>query len=224
MTRFVLIPGAGGAAWYWHRVVPLLEAAGHEAIAVDLPADDPEAGLAKYTELVLAAIGDDKHTIVVAQSLGGFTGAMVAARTAVAGLVFVNAMIPIPGETPGAWGKAVGSTAARVAKAKHEGYSEEFDDATYFFHDVDEELVAEAAKHDREQSETIWEERADFPAWPKIPIRSIASADDRLFPFALQKRIAADRLGIEVEVVPGGHLAALSDPDELVEALMAPMP
>jgi hypothetical protein len=21
---FVLIPGAGGAAWYWHRVVPLL--------------------------------------------------------------------------------------------------------------------------------------------------------------------------------------------------------
>jgi len=34
---FVLIPGAGGAAWYWHRVVPLLQEAGHEAIAVDLP-------------------------------------------------------------------------------------------------------------------------------------------------------------------------------------------
>ncbi len=33
---FVLIPGAGGAAWYWHRVVPLLQEAGHEAIAVDL--------------------------------------------------------------------------------------------------------------------------------------------------------------------------------------------
>jgi pimeloyl-ACP methyl ester carboxylesterase len=42
---FVLIPGAGGAAWYWHRVVPLLQAAGHDAIAVDLPADDPAAGL-----------------------------------------------------------------------------------------------------------------------------------------------------------------------------------
>jgi hypothetical protein len=32
----VLIPGAGGTAWYWHRVVPLLRAAGHEATAVDL--------------------------------------------------------------------------------------------------------------------------------------------------------------------------------------------
>ena len=39
----LLIPGAGGSAWYWHRVVPLLEQAGLAVIAVDLPADDPEA-------------------------------------------------------------------------------------------------------------------------------------------------------------------------------------
>ena len=29
MSAYVLIPGAGGDAWYWHRVVPLLQAAGH---------------------------------------------------------------------------------------------------------------------------------------------------------------------------------------------------
>ena len=45
MANFVLIPGAGGAAWYWHRIVPLLEAAGHGVIAVDLPGDDEKAGL-----------------------------------------------------------------------------------------------------------------------------------------------------------------------------------
>jgi len=45
MASFILIPGAGGSAFYWHRVVPLLEAAGHEAIAVDLPGDDERAGL-----------------------------------------------------------------------------------------------------------------------------------------------------------------------------------
>jgi hypothetical protein len=38
MSMFVLIPGAGGVAWYWHLVVPLQERAGHDAIAVDLRA------------------------------------------------------------------------------------------------------------------------------------------------------------------------------------------
>jgi hypothetical protein len=38
---FALIPGAGGAAWYWHRVVPLLRMAGPEAVAAHLPGDDP---------------------------------------------------------------------------------------------------------------------------------------------------------------------------------------
>ena len=37
MATFVLVPGAGGMAWYWHRVAPLIHTAGHEAVAVDLP-------------------------------------------------------------------------------------------------------------------------------------------------------------------------------------------
>ena len=70
---FVLIPGAGGTAWYWHRIVPLLRRAGHGAIAVDLPGDDPAAGLPEYADLVVAAIGDRTNVVLVAQSLGGFT-------------------------------------------------------------------------------------------------------------------------------------------------------
>jgi len=36
MTTYVLIPGAGGAAWYWHRLVPELQQRGHEVVAVNL--------------------------------------------------------------------------------------------------------------------------------------------------------------------------------------------
>jgi pimeloyl-ACP methyl ester carboxylesterase len=54
VTSFVLIPGAGGSAWYWHLVVPLLREAGHEAIAVDLPGDDETAALPEYADLVTA--------------------------------------------------------------------------------------------------------------------------------------------------------------------------
>lgn len=73
MSTFVLVPGAGGAAWYWNRVIPLLQRAGHEAVAVDLPGDDENAGLLEYARLVVAAIGESDDVVLVAQSLGGFT-------------------------------------------------------------------------------------------------------------------------------------------------------
>src|SRR5690348_18423005 len=88
---FVLIPGAGGSAWYWHRVVPLLREAGHEAIAVDLPGDDEAAGLPEYASLVTGAIGGRDDVVLVAQSLGAFTVPLAAARSGVRALVFVHA-------------------------------------------------------------------------------------------------------------------------------------
>jgi pimeloyl-ACP methyl ester carboxylesterase len=221
MSRFVLIPGAGGAAWYWHRVVPLLEAAGHAAIAVDFPADDERAGLSAYTELTLAAIGNDANTILVAQSLGGFTAAMVAARTRLRGLIFVNAMIPVPGETPGEWGDAVGSSEARLSAARRHGYSETFDLETYFLHDVPPDVAKAGKRHERDEAEIIFAERCDFTAWPSIPIRAIAGTEDRLFPVELQRDVARARLGIALETVPGGHLCALSYPVELAAALQS---
>jgi len=87
MSTYVLIPGAGGEAWYWHLVVPLLEAAGHRAVAVDLPASDPEAGLDAYVAAALAAVGTPEgDAVVVGQSLGGFTALQVAAHVAAEGL------------------------------------------------------------------------------------------------------------------------------------------
>jgi pimeloyl-ACP methyl ester carboxylesterase len=79
-ASFVLIPGAGGMAWYWHRVAALLETAHNEAIAVDLPANDANAGLKEYTDIVLRATGRRSGVILVAQSLGGFTAPLVCAR------------------------------------------------------------------------------------------------------------------------------------------------
>src|SRR3954453_20601279 len=134
MANFVLIPGAGGAAWYWHRIVPLLQSAGHQALAVDLPGDDETRGLHAYAELVLAAIGGRPDVTLVAQSLGGFTAALVAARAAVERIVFVNAMIPLPGESPGAYWGNTRASEARAAAATRAGYPVEFDVQTYFLH------------------------------------------------------------------------------------------
>jgi pimeloyl-ACP methyl ester carboxylesterase len=226
MARFVLIPGAGGAAWYWHRVLPLLEAGldgkgRHEAVAVELPGDDESAGLSVYTERVLRAIGERQDIVLVAGSLGGFTAPLVSARTPLRTLVFVNAMIPKAGETAGEWWGNTGSEAARLEAARRGGYATEFDIPTYFLHDVPPAVINDGESKQHEQAKIIFREPCRFEAWPQVPIHVIAGRDDRFFPLEFQRRVARERLGLPVEELPGGHLIALSRPEELSRQLLS---
>src|SRR4029453_6438146 len=102
---FILIPGAGGSAWYWHLVVPILRQRGHEAIPVELPAGDDTAGLPEYAAAVVRAIGrrDPRRVVLVAQSLAGFIAPLGCQQVPGALVVLLNAMTPKPGETPGEW-------------------------------------------------------------------------------------------------------------------------
>jgi pimeloyl-ACP methyl ester carboxylesterase len=221
MSTYALIPGAGGTAWYWHRVVPLLERAGHEAIAVDLPGDDARAGLPEYAEKVIEAAGGRDDVVIVAGSLGGFTAPLVTSKLAARALVFVNAMIPRPGETAGDWWDNTGAVPAREAAARRHGYSPEFDLEEYFLHDVPPEVAQDGAAHQRPEADAVFASPCDFGAWPAIPIRVAAGAGDRFFPVEFQQRVARERLGVEADVLPGGHLIALSQPAELARYLLA---
>jgi pimeloyl-ACP methyl ester carboxylesterase len=221
MTSFILVPGAGGMAWYWHRVLPLVQAAGHEAIAVDLPGDDKYAGLAAYAEIVITAIAERSDVILVAQSLAGFTAPLVCARAPVRTLIFVNAMIPKPGETAGAWWGATGAVEAREQAAASHGYPTEFDVATYFLHDVPQEVLRTGPEQPREEAGTVFSEACSFECWPQIPVHILGGRDDRFFPIEFQRRVARERLAKEVEEIPGGHLIALSNPKALTERLLA---
>src|SRR2546428_8602319 len=102
MTTFILIPGADGRAWYWHRVVPLLRNRGHDAVAVDLPQDNT-AGYEEYVAAIVQAMQGKLEPVLVAQSLAAFTAPVAAQRVAVSEIVLVNAMVPAPGETAGQW-------------------------------------------------------------------------------------------------------------------------
>src|SRR5262245_24847210 len=104
MSTFVLIPGAGGDPWEWHRLAGELESRGHEAVAVRLPSGDEEAGWSEYAEAVVATIGERRGVVLVAQSLAGFSAPLVNERVSVALIVLLNAMIPLPGEKGGEWG------------------------------------------------------------------------------------------------------------------------
>ena len=215
MATYVLIPGAGGDAWYWHIVGPLLEAAGHRAISVALPANDPEAGLDAYVAAALDSVGPlEGDAVVVGQSLGGFTAPVVAERLGAAMLVFVAAMIPKPGETAGDWWATSGFKAMWG--------DQEMDAMEHFLHDLPPTVLHEALERgEPEQAGRVMADPFPLAALPAIPTRGIAATNDRFFPVAFMDRLIRDRLGVEPEHVEAGHLPALANPVGLVEMLLA---
>ena len=215
----VFIPGAGGSAWVWSRVTRLLVEAGHEAIAVDLPGDDETAGLPRYAELVVDAIGSRSEVVLVAGSLGGFTAPLVCERVPVRELLLVNAMIPAPGELARDWWAHTGAAEAQEEAARAGGYGP-FDLSTYFLHDVDAEIAAEGEAYQRSEADIAFESVCDFTAWPAIRIRVLVGADDRFFPVGFQRRVARDRVGVEADVIPGGHLLPLVQPRLVTDYLL----
>ena len=222
MTSFVLVPGAGGRGWYWHRVVAELTRRGCAAVAVDLPAEDDTAGLAAYTDAVVAALPAEP-AVVVAQSMGGLTAPLVADRVPVRGLVLLNAMVPRPGETGGEWWTATGQADAQAAAAAREGRPfDPEDQVDAFLHDLPPDVLA-APEMSRPlvQSGTPFAEPWPLAAWPDVPTRVLAGRDDRFLPLDFQRRVARERLGLPVEEVPGGHLAALGHPGEVADRLLA---
>ncbi len=223
---FILVPGAGGSAWYWHLVVPRLQERGHEAVAVELPAADERAGLPQYADTVIRAIGhrDPERVVLVAQSLAGFTAPLVCEKMPIALLVLVNAMIPKPGETPGEWWGNTRHGEAKRQQNLRDGRRVDapFDPLVDFLHDVPQPVIDEAwSQGEPRQSDALFESPCTFKTWPTVPTRALVGRDDRFLPAELQRRVARERLGISADEMRGGHLVALSQPSELSERLVA---
>lgn len=222
MATYVLIHGAASDSWYWHRVVPLLRAQGHDVIAPDLPCDDDSAGLSEYADAVVSAIGIRADLILVAQSLAGFTAPLVCERVRVDLLVMLAAMVALPGESLGDWWENTGHAEAFRAQNVRDGRDPDapFDVMHTFFHDVPPDVTAAAMeKGERDQSGTPFQKPWSLRAWPDVRTRFLLCRDDRFFPADFMRRVVRERLGITADEMGGGHLPALAHPRELVERL-----
>jgi pimeloyl-ACP methyl ester carboxylesterase len=108
MARFVLVHGSFHGNWCWQRLIPLLEARGHEVVAPNLPAsgDDPappsEADLPHYVARIGEAIDAlESPVILVGHSMGGVVSAQVSEHFApkLAATVYVNGLLFRSGES-----------------------------------------------------------------------------------------------------------------------------
>src|SRR5687767_290504 len=104
MSTFALIHGAGvGGGWFWHLVEVELRSFGHTTVAPTLWTGDDTANLSDYADAVVKTLDAPEDLLVVAHSFGGFTAPLVADRLPTAGLIYVTAMVPWPGESPDDW-------------------------------------------------------------------------------------------------------------------------
>lgn len=215
MSTFVLVPGAMATGRHWVHVVAALRDLGHEALAPDLPAGR-EADLEACAAAVAAAAAGRDDVVVAGHSLGCFIAPLAAARIGARLLVLVCPMIPAPGESAARWWDAAGWEAARRAA----GSPAEVDDDRDFYEGLPPDRVAEVRRDgERPGPGGMWDDPWPLPSWPDVPTRVVLCRDDRFFPPALIRRLAADRLGITPDEMDGGHLPAMGRPRQLAALL-----
>ena len=227
MSTFAFIHGAGvGGGWYWHLVEAELRSLGHTTVAPTLWTGDDKDTLSDYADAVVdtvVTIDAVEQLFVVAHSFGGFTAPLVAERLPTAGLIYVTAMVPQPGEPPADWWDNTGwSEAVRIQAAKDGGLTGSSDPYVGYFHDVPRHLADQVSSNEPSPpSNTAYYEPWPLDAHPTTPTRYILCTEDRLFPAAFQRQLAHDRLGITPDEITSGHAPALSRPTELAAMLHA---
>jgi pimeloyl-ACP methyl ester carboxylesterase len=224
-VTFVLIPGAGADPRVYGATIEALRGLGHEGIAPPLPLDDADATPSDHADAVIAALGDPppEPLVVVGQSLGAFAATIAAARLSPQRLILLAPMIPAPGESAGDWWKGTGHPEAIAELTARIGSPSEWDEAAVaevFYHDVDEATLKANAEYDGAPSDGLFAEPLPLDAWPEVPTTVLIPRDDRLFPLEFQRRVARERIGVEIEEMNGGHLPFLSRPDELAQRLV----
>jgi pimeloyl-ACP methyl ester carboxylesterase len=224
MSTFALIHGAGvGGGWFWHLVEDELRSLGHTTVAPTLWSGDDTATLSEYADAVIELIDAPDDLFVVAHSFGGFIAPIVASRIPTAGLIYVTAMIPTPGESPNDWWDNTGySEAVRIQALADGGLTGSPDPSVSYFHDVPKPLADQISTRDPSSpSSTSYYAPWPLDAHPSVRAHYVLCTEDRLFPAAFQRQLAHDRLGITADELKSSHCPALSCPQELAAMLHA---
>jgi pimeloyl-ACP methyl ester carboxylesterase len=232
---FVLVHGAWGGAWIWKRVLAPLRAAGHEVHAVTLTGDGERAHL-RRPDIGLADHVADVLGLVDAEELDGFTlvghsygGAVITAATGrllarPAGgrpraLVYIDAMVPLPGESWSSTHTPELQAQRLATAAQHDNALPPPDPAAFGLDGPDRDwLLRRQVKHPfgmyRDAIEFDGERWAALPRW-------FIDCTTPAFPtIAEPRRRVRQQPGWTVREMATGHCPMVSKPAELVELLL----
>jgi len=216
----VLVHGAWADGSCWQRVIPYLLAAGLKVVAVQNPLASLEGDVANTTRVINDQPGD---VILVGHSYGGMVISEAGDNDKVKALVFVAAFAPKPGQSvnailsafpPPAWFASLHADAGGYVTWPADTWASEF--ATGL--PADEQAVLHAVQHptfygvnDNAVGDTV--------AWSSRPVVSVVAQADHIIPAPLQM-LFAQQMGSTVVPVDAGHLAMLSAPEAVANAII----
>ena len=218
MATFCLIHGNWHDGSCWEPLIERLQSQGHEAVAPDLPFDDPTATYAERARPAVDALaGAAGPIVIVGHSVGSAEATLVAAEREPALLVYLcprfGSFAPPPGAPPvfreafpfpakDADGRLVWEPSAAIA-------------AMY------PRLPSDTARRLAERLRPGASPVGDYPLarHPDVATALIYASDDEFFTPDWERFVAHEMLGIEPIEIPGGHFPMIEDPDALAELL-----
>lgn len=218
--NIVLVHGAWSDGSGWSKVIPILQAAGHNVVAVQNQMVGLKADSDNTRTMIDAMQGP---TIVAGHSYGG--AVMTAAATGasnVKGLVYIAAFAPDEGEALGSIGAAYPATAGAQYIAPGPGgllYIDRAHMASCFAGDLPPADGAVLAATQRAVGGAIFGDKMGLPAWKQIRSWYQVSANDQMINPELE-RMMAKRANATTITLPSSHASLVAHPREVADLIL----
>jgi pimeloyl-ACP methyl ester carboxylesterase len=235
MKTFILIHGSWHSAWNWHKVVPLLEKAGHRAMAIDLPGMGRDktpiqevtmkTTVEKICELIdsidgkVILVGHSKNGIMISQAAEYRPGKIEK-------LVYLAAYLIPNGKTQREYSiQDIGGWLKPYVTPFPETNSHTLQPAIYkegLYHDCEDDIT-ELAKvllsHEPVDS-GITPLHLTEENYGTVPRVYIECTEDRAVTPFIQRKMYTEMPCQQVYSLPSGHSPFFSKPKELVDILL----
>jgi pimeloyl-ACP methyl ester carboxylesterase len=214
----VLVHGAFADASGWADVIRALQQRGYEVTAVENPLSSYTDDVATTKRMIDAQKGP---VVVVAHSYGGAVMSGAAANNPnVKALVYVAAFAPDIGETLGPLLEKYPTKVGEAFRPDTAGFiyldRDTFHDV--FAQDLPQEETDVMAATQKPLNGSVFEAKPTAAAWKEVPSWFIVAKEDRVINPDLE-RMFAKRMGAKTTEVGASHVAFMSHPEVVVQAI-----
>jgi pimeloyl-ACP methyl ester carboxylesterase len=219
-TTVILVHGAFADGSSWNKVIPLLQAQGLNAIAVQNPLTSLEDDVAAVNRALEAQTGP---VVLVGHSWAGTVITQAGGDAKVKALVYVASFAPSLGETSADGTKAFPpSPGLAKVVASSDGFVTlpAAAIASDFAQDLSAEETRLIAATQGPVRAANFEQTVTVAAWTSKPSWYIVADQDRMIQPDAQRALAK-KIGATTTVLPTGHVPQGSDPRAVAEVILA---